>query len=156
MFRGNFHFGCIPENRSYCSVNLTHFAQKITSMYTGKRHHCLGFDRLLIATDLFLRIPETRSKGQQEGKIQSIQHITSLPAYRIDDKFQSLKTNGHTQPLTIAVVKDLWKVETSARRRALTLDTKAAEVMESRTLQQLAELTSDRITGMLNDEDHAG
>lgn len=73
-----------------------------------------------------LRILETIFKWQQLGEMQPVQHIALLPAYRIDSDLQSLKTNEQIEPLTIAVVDNLWKIETNARRRTLSLDMEAA------------------------------
>ena len=75
------------------------------------------------------RILERVLKWQQQGKIHPVQHIASLPAYRIDREFQSLKTNGQIEKPTITVFDDLSKIEATAERRILSLDTEAAYLL---------------------------
>ena len=66
---------------------------------------------------------------RQQGKIHPVQHIASLPAYRIDREFQSLITNGQIGKPTITIFDDLSKIEATAKRRTLSLDTEAVYLL---------------------------
>ena len=75
------------------------------------------------------RILEKFLKWRQHGRIHPIQHIVSLPAYRIDREFQSLKIDRPIEIPTSTASDDLSKVKASVKRRELSLDMEAAYLL---------------------------